>query len=82
MEDDASPAINGDEMRRTTRASSRQPSGSERASAARNGDQEESEENFPKLYKGLSRTYYELMQLTLALKALSDWRKAEDDVLT
>ncbi|KAF2102931.1 hypothetical protein NA57DRAFT_31895 [Rhizodiscina lignyota] len=66
-----------EEMRRTTRAASRQP----HPSAMKNGDQSSREEKFTRLYKMEGRTYYELMQLTLALEALSIWRKKEDEAL-
>lgn len=47
-----------------------------------NGHDSSRDDKFIRLFKKKGRTYYELMQLTLAFKALSDWRQAEDEFLS
>lgn len=46
-----------------------------------NGHELPREDKIILAFRKKGRTYYELMQLTLALKALSDWRQAEDEFL-
>lgn len=67
-----------DTFRRTTRASSRQPELSiDNGWGGESRGDPERVTLFHKLFKRQGQSYYELMQLTLALKALSDWRNAE-----
>lgn len=71
-----------DNFRRTTRASSRQPEiPTDDGWGGESYGQLERVVLFHKLFKKQGQTYYELMQLTLALKALSDWRTAEEKAL-